>query len=786
MPSLNIDLASMKKKLKEFSNFKSPGLDKIPNFWLKQFDSLLPKYVTVFNKIKDGEEATPDWLTMGQTKLLPKSQETERPNKYRPICCLSTTYKLLTGLIADAIYCHLDLGNYMENEQKGCIRKKMGTKDQLLINKAILEDAKRRQRNLSMAWVDYQKAFDSVPHSWINRCLELYKVEEGLRKFLKDQMSKWRTTITLSHAHGDISIPDIKIQRGIFQGDSLSPLLFCLAIDPLSKVLKKQNIGYDLGQVRGRNKKKEIINHLLFMDDLKLYADSDPNLNKLLNIVHKFSNDIGMNFGLDKCAKCTLKKGKKAVSENFQLEDGSNITDLSEDSSYKYLGIEENASIEHKAMRTKITQQYFKRLKAICKTELTPKNKIQAINQLAIPVISYGFGVVDWPQGIINDIDVRTRKLLTIHKVTYKNSCLDRIYLPRSEGGLGLIEVNQCFKSAIVALGQYLHTSEDPLIKIVARQHADLLPQNVSITKMADLFGADLIEKERDEEDRNTPATEMAQKKCKVHGFVLRHQRKERWMEDKRAGKFPAELDKPYIDKDASLSWLKKGKLTFDGERILTGAQDQALLTNGFKKMAKLSDNDKCRFCHTEVESVSHLTSGCQTLMGDGHYTNRHNAVCRYIHWTICNAIGMETKPVWEHEPARSTAHKDFNIYYDKPIPCGRYVEGGAIKPDIVLWDRQSKTAQIIEVSVPNDYGLNRAEREKNNKYQDLKNDLRTTWGLKEIELIPVIVGATGLVKNNLKQHLKAIKGSPAIEEVQLCAIKGTITILKRALSHQG
>ena len=112
-------------------------------------------------------------------------------------------------------------------------------------------------------------------------------------------------------------------------------------------------------------------------------------------------------------------------------------------------------------------------------------------------------------------------------------------------------------------------------------------------------------------------------------------------------------------------------------------------------------------------------------------------------------------------------------------------VEGGAIKPDIVLWDRKAKSAQIVEVSVPNDYGLNRAQREKKNKYQDLKNDLRTTWGLKEIELIPVIIGATGLVKNNLEENLKAIKGSPALEEVQLAAIKGTITILKRALSHK-
>ena len=138
--------------------------------------------------------------------------------------------------------------------------------------------------------------------------------------------------------------------------------------------------------------------------------------------ISSLMHDIGMNFGLNKCAKCTLKKGKKAASENFQLEDGSNIADLSEDSSYNYLDIEENASIEHKTMRERITKQNFKRLKAICKTELTPKNKIQAINQLAIPVISYGFGVVDWPQGLINDIDVRTGKLLTIHKITYKNS----------------------------------------------------------------------------------------------------------------------------------------------------------------------------------------------------------------------------------------------------------------------------------------------------------------------------------------------------------------------------
>ena len=163
-------------------------------------------------------------------------------------------------------------------------------------------------------------------------------------------MTKWETDISLSHLNGEINVPKVKIQRGIYQGDSLSPLLFCLTIDPLSKILKKQNIGYDLGQVRGGNKTKDLISHLLFMDDLKLYADSDPNLNKLVQIVHKFSRDICMDFGLDKCSKCTLKKGKKVASDNLLLENGTSIEDLRADTYHTYLGIEENGLIEHRLM----------------------------------------------------------------------------------------------------------------------------------------------------------------------------------------------------------------------------------------------------------------------------------------------------------------------------------------------------------------------------------------------------------------------------------------------------
>ena len=69
--------------------------------------------------------------------------------------------------------------------------------------------------------------------------------------------------------------------------------------------------------------------------------------------------------------------------------------------------------------------------------------------------------------------------------------------------------------------------------------------------------------------------------------------------------------------------------------------------------------------------------------------------------------------------------------------------------------------------------------------YQDLKNDLKSTWALKEIEIIPVVVGATGVIKKNLKQYLQTIPSCPSIHEVQIAAIKGTVTILKRALGYK-
>ena len=60
----------------------------------------------------------------------------------------------------------------------------MGTKDQLLIGKAVLKDCRRRRTNLAMAWINYRKAYDFVLHSWILECRDMFGTAEHVRKLL--------------------------------------------------------------------------------------------------------------------------------------------------------------------------------------------------------------------------------------------------------------------------------------------------------------------------------------------------------------------------------------------------------------------------------------------------------------------------------------------------------------------------------------------------------------------------------------------------------------------------
>ena len=195
-----------------------------------------------------------------------------------------------------------------------------------------------------MAWKDYKKAYDMVEDSWILKCLEVVGAGKNMISIISNSMVNWKTVLT----SGGMALGQVDIRRRIFQGDSLSPLLFIVIMLPLTLVLRKMRAGYKLA------KAMKPIKHLLFMDDLKVYGASKDQLGSLVQVVRIFSQDIKMSLGLDKCADLEMRRGRHVGSSGIELSDEKHIREI-EDGGYKYLGILQLDQTLNTKMKGKIT-----------------------------------------------------------------------------------------------------------------------------------------------------------------------------------------------------------------------------------------------------------------------------------------------------------------------------------------------------------------------------------------------------------------------------------------------
>ena len=108
----------------------------------------------------------------------------------------------------------------------------------------------------------------------------------------------------------------------------------------------------------------------------------------------------------------------------------------------KYLGIEDSHDIQHKNEKEKL-KEYLKGLRSVWGTELSVNNKIEAVGSLAVPALRYSFGIVNWHQAELRKLDRKTRKLLTIHGQHHPKTNLDRLYVPRKQGGRDLMKLEE-------------------------------------------------------------------------------------------------------------------------------------------------------------------------------------------------------------------------------------------------------------------------------------------------------------------------------------------------------
>jgi len=192
-----IHITEITSYLSKAHNCKSSGNDQIQNYWLKAFPATHRHITRNFNAIIEELKKAPNWLITGITYLIPKSGDGKEFRNYRPITRLTVMYKTLIAIIAKRISTHSEEQSLLPAEQKVFHPGSKGCKDQLMISKAIYEDCRRRNKSLSIAWIDYKKEFDSVPHSWVEKSIALVGVNSKVVRFCKLSMEKWNTRLIL-------------------------------------------------------------------------------------------------------------------------------------------------------------------------------------------------------------------------------------------------------------------------------------------------------------------------------------------------------------------------------------------------------------------------------------------------------------------------------------------------------------------------------------------------------------------------------------------------------------
>ena len=295
----------------------------------------------------------------------------------------NTISSIFCGIIKDKMTNIIEEEELIGEEQNGFRKDRRGTKN-LYILKEIIEKAGKENKQLYCMFLDIEKAYDIVNRKIMWELIERLGFDEHIRKILH---SMYRNTIAKYHWN-EVVIDEVKSEIGLRQGCTLSPLLCMIVMEELTQRIKKTGVGIRIG--------KEILNILLFADDVVLLTESWEDMQKLLEEVVKFSEDMEMKFGIDKCKVMTIngKEEENKTKNQLQLLG----KDIEKVDSYKYLGLE----IDNKGLvkqRNKLRNKAEKMYGMINGKINFRANKYEVMRGLweglAVPSVMYGLEIME-------------------------------------------------------------------------------------------------------------------------------------------------------------------------------------------------------------------------------------------------------------------------------------------------------------------------------------------------------------------------------------------------------
>ena len=358
--------------INKLPNGKAAGDDNVTNEMLKLGGSPLVEILTrLFNRCLTDKQ-TPDSWKNAVLILLHKKGDKANLKNYRPISLLPAIYKVFSRIILDRIRQQL---NFNQPTEQAGFRPGYSTVDHLHTINQLIEKANEFGIPICIAFVDYEKAFDSVDFVPVMEALK----NQGVEKPYIDILTEiYRNATAVIRLHEDSN--KIRLGRGVRQGDNISPNLFNACLE--DAVFRRMEL-----EDRGISINGHLLTNLRFADDLVLIAHTFEELQDLIDELHNKSTAAGLKIHPEKTkVMCNEYARQGAITiENVTLE---NVQQ------YKYLGqivsISRNNALEINNRIRSGWAAFAKFDDLMRKRSIPQRLKTKAFNQCILPAMMYG------------------------------------------------------------------------------------------------------------------------------------------------------------------------------------------------------------------------------------------------------------------------------------------------------------------------------------------------------------------------------------------------------------
>ena len=312
---IDIDSAMVYKKLKNLNPSKAMGPDGIhPRFLKEASKELSEPLAIIFNKtLKEG--VVPQEWKCGQVTPIFKKGSKSTPSNYRPVSLTSVVCKIMESIVREKLLDHMSphLSKYQHGFMNGrsCVTQLLD---------CIGEWTKQLDEgnSLDVIYLDYAKAFDSVPHIRLLKKLEGYGIRDNVLLWIKNFLLDRKQRVVIS---GEASSWR-DVLSGIPQGSVLGPVLFICYVNDMPETVQSM--------IR------------MFADDTKVFAQSNTNeqcqnLQSDLNTLQNWADDWQLRFNATKCK--TLYLGRNNSKFTYHMRNNQTEVDLEETDCEKDLGV---------------------------------------------------------------------------------------------------------------------------------------------------------------------------------------------------------------------------------------------------------------------------------------------------------------------------------------------------------------------------------------------------------------------------------------------------------------